>query len=132
METIAQKSWSLHNLFSDDVLFHHLFPAHIQRRANRHWTPMKVARCVAEFLVPEAGARVLDIGSGVGTFCLAAAFYEPQGLFYGVEQRKELTDYAIGAQQELGTGNVSFIHGNFTQLNLSHYDHFYFFNSFYE
>ncbi len=28
--------------------------------------------------------------------------------------------------------NVTFIHGNFTQLDLNSFDHFYFYNSFYE
>jgi len=32
----------------------------------------------------------LDIGSGVGKFCLAGAYYKPSASFFGVEQRKDL------------------------------------------
>ncbi len=131
MQKIMQRN-HLHDWFTDDARFHHLFPVHIQKRARRHWTPLEVAKYASEFLVPESGAKVLDIGSGVGTFCLSAAYYRPNGLFHGIEQRKELTDYALQAKHELGLANVFFIHGNFTQLDLGQYNHFYFFNSFYE
>ena len=85
-----------------------------------------------QFLVPDDGVRVLDIGSGAGKFCLGAAHYKPNALFYGVEQRKNLIEHAEAAKNVLGLPNVTFIHGNFTKLDLKQYDHFYFFNSFYE
>lgn len=112
--------------------FHKLFPAEVQKWSDRHWTPMKIAREAANFLVTGKGVKVLDIGSGVGNFCLTAACHKPEGRFFGVEQRKVLTAYANNAKRELGLSNVSFIHDNFTRLNLADYDHFYFFNSFYE
>ncbi len=104
----------------------------MQRLARRHWTPLETARKAAQFLVPEAGVKVLDIGSGVGKFCLAAAYYKPDALFFGVEQREDLVAYSEKAKERLGLANAAFIHGNFTQLNLKKYDHFYFYNSFYE
>jgi len=91
-----------------------------------------VAQQAVQFLVPNDGVRVLDIGSGVGKFCLGAAYYKPSAFFYGVEQRKNLVEHAEDAKNVLGLSNVSFIHGNFTSLDLKLYDHFYFFNSFYE
>jgi SAM-dependent methyltransferase len=130
-EAFSKKHYKL-DIFQDDREFHHLYPPVIQRKAIRHWTPLQVSRCVAQFLVTKTGSRVLDIGSGVGKFCLAAGYYEPGGMFYGIEQRKDLHDIAVGIKSELQLKNVFFIHGNFTQLNLAAYDHFYFFNSFYE
>ncbi len=50
----------------------------------------------------------------------------------GVEQRKQLIELAENAKEIAETDNVSFIHGNITQLDLDQYDHFYFYNSFYE
>jgi SAM-dependent methyltransferase len=120
------------NIFSDDETFDKLYPRRIQAKANRHWTPLEIARCAAEFLVQSDNTHVLDIGSGVGKFCLAAAQHRPNGLFYGVEQRKDLVDYANNCGSKLNLHNVSFIHGNFTQLDFRQFDHFYFFNSFYE
>jgi SAM-dependent methyltransferase len=118
--------------FGSDEQFNQLYPEPIQLLAQRHWTPLKVARAAASFLAVKNGARILDIGSGVGKFCLGAAFYRPNAMFYGVEQRKSLVCNAELAKQVLGLGNASFIHGNFTQLDLKDYDHFYFYNSFYE
>jgi SAM-dependent methyltransferase len=132
MPATAQKNSHIDTWFTDDEVFHKLYPLHIQKLADKHWTPLKVAQCAAEFLVPQDGAKVLDIGSGPGKFCLAASHFKPNGFFYGVEQRKELVDVAVEAEYNLDLDNVSFLHGNFTQLDFAQFDHFYFYNSFYE
>ncbi len=118
--------------FRSNEEFNQLYPLHIQAHAQRHWTPLNVARKAASFLSIEKDVRILDIGSGTGKFCLAAAYYTPDALFYGVEQRKNLISYAESTNDILHLENVSFIHSNFTQLDFRNYDHFYFYNSFYE
>lgn len=118
--------------FSADTQFHQLYPPAIQSLARLHWTPLHIARAAADFIVPHEGVKVLDIGSGVGAFCLAAAYYQPSAAFSGVEQRSELVNHAEGAKELLGVKNALFLHGNFTQLNFKQYDHFYFYNSFHE
>ena len=118
--------------FSSDEQFNQLYPLSIQLLARRHWTQLGVARKVTNFLVPDNNVRILDIGSGVGKFCLSAAYYKPEAFYYGVEQRKNLIAYADTARKTLHMENVSFIQGNFTQLDFKNYDHFYFYNSFYE
>ncbi|CAL1517141.1 methyltransferase domain-containing protein [Chitinophaga sp. MM2321] len=118
--------------FRSDFQFHHLYPLYIQALAYKHWTPLEVARKAASFLATNAGVKILDIGSGAGKFCLSGAYYHPDASFYGIEQRDDLSLYATAAQQKLGLDNITFIHGNLTTLDLKDYDHFYFFNSFYE
>lgn len=118
--------------FNSDKDFHRLYPLDIQKLANRHWTPLDVARTASEFLAPGNGLKILDIGSGVGKFCLTAGHYRPNGLFYGIEQRKDLHDYSHRVKDQLKLSNVSFRNGNFTQLDFAKFDHFYFYNSFYE
>ncbi len=118
--------------FSSDEAFGKLYPPAIQELAYRHWTPLEVAKKAADFLVTEKKTSILDIGSGVGKFCLAAAHYKPNASFVGIEQRQALTDHAVLAQKKLGITNASFIQGNFTKLDFSKYDHFYFYNPFYE
>lgn len=118
--------------FSSDAQFNQLYPLSIQMLARRHWTQLSVTRSVTNFLAAESNVRILDIGSGVGKFCLAAAYYNPDAFYYGVEQRRSLVYNAETARQILHLENVSFIHGNFTQLDFRNYDHFYFYNSFYE
>jgi SAM-dependent methyltransferase len=115
-----------------DDRFNRLYPFSIQVLARKHWTPLPVARKAANFLAVKDNERILDIGSGVGKFCLAAAYAKPNAFFYGVEQRRSLVAEAEIVKKALKLDNVSFIHGNFTQLDFRNYDHFYFFNSFYE
>jgi len=118
--------------FHSDEDFNQLYPPSIQAMSRRHWTPLAVARSAAKFLAAEKNVKILDIGSGVGKFCLSAAFYKPSAFYYGIEQRSVLISHAETAREELSLNNVSFIHGNFTQLNFKNFDHFYFYNSFYE
>lgn len=118
--------------FTNDTRFNSLYPENIQTLARRHWTPLNIAKMAAGFIAVDDNVSVLDIGSGVGKFCLGAAYFKPNAIFYGVEQRKNLIQYAENAANTLGLNNVNFIHGNFTQLSFKDFDHFYFYNSFYE
>lgn len=127
---VKECSWN--NIFRSDDAFNKLYPKGIETKATKHWTRLEVAKCAADFLAAQNRVRVLDIGSGVGKFCLAAAQYKPHAVFCGIEQRKYLVDYAIDCSNKLDLPNVSFVHGNFTQLDLGKFDHFYFYNSFYE
>jgi len=118
-------------LFRNDAAFDWLYPEHIEAKSKKHWTPLAIARKAAGFLAwPDS--KVLDIGSGAGKFCLAGANYHPNTFFYGVEQRHELVLYAEDAKNYLGLPNANFIYANMTQINFSEFDHFYFYNSFYE
>lgn len=119
------------SLFENDAEFDWLYPEHIELMSHGHWTPLAIARKAAEFLaIPDA--KVLDIGSGIGKFCLAGAYDFPKTFFYGVEQRLELHNYAEDAKEFTQLANVNFIHANVTQINFKEFDHFYFYNSFYE
>ena len=129
---LLEKRIHTENWFGSDAQFNRLYPSSIQLLAQRHWTPLFIARKAATFLASETNARILDIGSGVGKFCLAAAHYKPNALYYGIEQRKRLVTYAATARDTLALGNVSFLNGNFTQIDFRNYNHFYFYNAFYE
>ncbi|WP_018629012.1 class I SAM-dependent methyltransferase [Niabella aurantiaca] len=118
--------------FESDENFHELYPLPVATLASRHWTPLAVTKKAAAFLATHKGARILDIGCGVGKFCLSAAYFAPCARFYGVEQRKRLLAHAQNARAALRAENVYFLHANFMQLDFGSYDHFYFFNSFYE
>lgn len=115
-----------------DAAFDWLYPERIQILSKRHWTPMAVAKKVAQFLAAEPGKKILDIGSGVGKFALIGANCFPEVFFYGVEQRNELHHYALAAKEYTRTDNADFIQGNFTQVDFAEYDHFYFYNAFFE
>jgi SAM-dependent methyltransferase len=128
----TERKVKIESWFSSDAMLEQLYPRDIRELSKRHWTPLGVARKAAHFLALENNARILDIGSGAGKFCLAAAFYRPKAFYYGVEQRISLVYKAETARQILRLENVSFLHGNFTKLDFRNYDHFYFYNAFYE
>jgi SAM-dependent methyltransferase len=129
---LTKTKLSIDRWFDTDAQFQHLYPSSVQSLALRHWTPLYIAQKVAAFLAAEDNSRILDIGSGVGKFCLGAAYFKPRSFYFGVEQRKDLIAHAEIAKGILDMRHVSFIHGNFTHLDLRNYDHFYFYNSFYE
>jgi len=118
-------------LFCNDAAFDWLYPEHFQLMSLKHWTPLAIARQAAAFLATP-GAKILDIGSGIGKFCLAGAYHFPDSYFCGVEQRHELVHYAQVAREYAGLSNVNFVHANITQVNFGAFDHFYFYNAFYE
>ncbi len=125
--SLPEKNW-----FTSDSRFDQLYPPSIQLLARQHWTPLIVAKKAAGFLASQSYSMILDIGSGVGKFCLAAAYQKPKMFFTGVEQRLNLVNHAEKAKAILGLQNVAFINANFTQLDFRNYDHFYFYNPFYE
>jgi SAM-dependent methyltransferase len=123
---------SSNELFASDAAFDQLYSLRAQQLSSMHWTPLDIAIRAAEHLSGGSGRHILDIGSGVGKFCITAAHYFPEHIFYGIEQRKALIDEAIIAQNATKTANVKFIHANFTEVGMEQFDHFYFYNSFSE
>lgn len=120
------------DIFSSDTAFDSLYSLRAQQLSSIHWTPIEIAKRAAAHLTGGPGKNILDIGSGVGKFCIIAAHNFPDHIFYGVEQRKALIDEAIIAQNATNTLNAKFIHANFNELDPDLYDHFYFYNSFSE
>ncbi|MBB5636582.1 2-polyprenyl-3-methyl-5-hydroxy-6-metoxy-1,4-benzoquinol methylase [Pedobacter cryoconitis] len=119
--------------FSSDAAFDSLYSLRAQQLSSIHWTPIEVAKKAAAYLTGgPAGKNILDIGSGVGKFCIVGGHIFPDHIFHGVEQRKALIDEAIIAQNATNTPNVHFIHANFNELDMDKYDHIYFYNSFSE
>jgi SAM-dependent methyltransferase len=115
----------------EDQLFNTLYPMRIKKLSERHWTPVEVAKLAADYLVDQPKCKVLDIGSGVGKFCLIGAA-STKGRFYGVEQRKELVKLSQKIAKTHHINNVDFLHSNITDISFSNYDAFYFYNPFYE
>lgn len=119
------------NIYVDDEEFNHIYPHKIRELAYHQWTPIDVAMMAARFLAEKPGAKVLDIGSGVGKFCLVGASCT-EGIFTGVEQRDYLVAIANKVAENYGVANASSVAANVTDVDFSIYDSFYFFNAFYE
>lgn len=118
--------------YENDDAFDENFSPRIQRLSKMHWSPLPVIQKAAAFLAPAGGEKIIDIGSGAGKFCIAAAHFCPQAEFHGIEQRQSLYQTSQYLKTLSGLDNVYFMHGDFTELNLSGYTGIYFFNSFAE
>ena len=96
--------------FHSDALFDSLLPVYIQKLSTIHFTPLNVAKTAAQFLAPNDQARVIDIGAGIGKFCVAGSYFAP-GSFAGIEQRKNFIHAGNKIIRQLGMEDVTLIHG---------------------
>ena len=117
--------------FNSDEGFDALLPIKIKKLSSTHWTPVAVAKRAARFLVKHENSRVLDIGSGVGKFCLTSATVS-SAYFTGVEQREPLVKLSRKIAHKYQLNRAKFLHANILSIDLKEYDAFYFFNSFEE
>lgn len=113
-----------------DRVFDRLYPAAVRRVSSVHWTPVAVALRAAEWLAPEAGARVLDVGSGPGKLCLIGAVARG-GAWHGVERDPALVQVANAAAKLLDLErSTTFTTGEMELVNWRSFDSLYFYNPF--
>lgn len=119
-------------LLDEDALFDRIYPPAARRLSTIHWTPVRVARRAAQLLTEgRRSVRVLDVGSGVGKFCIVGALTS-SAVFVGVEQRARFVDLASEIIRHYRIPRVRFIHGDFRNLDWSEYNSVYLFNPFQE
>lgn len=114
-----------------DKDFDDVYPENIRRLSPRHFTPVHIALKAAALLIDKPNMTILDIGSGVGKFCLVASEHHT-AKFVGIEQRTNFCDLANSIVAQKQIDNVKFIQGDFIDLDFKDYDGFYFYNSFEE
>ncbi|MFN6947119.1 MAG: methyltransferase domain-containing protein [Cytophagaceae bacterium] len=127
---------NINTSFSEDLplndnYFDKIYPDYIQRISKRNWSSILAAKKASEFLFTKPGCKILDIGSGVGKFCIVGAM-NTKGFFYGVEYRRDFIHISQQVKNHYSLTNVTFLHENILNINFTLYDAFYFFNSFYE
>jgi SAM-dependent methyltransferase len=98
---------------------------------SRHWSDEEACLLAASFLI-QGSNRILDVGSGVGSFCVIAGASYPEAQFVGVEIRNELFLQAQTQAELFQLSNCSFLNQDIREIDFSQYDGFYFFNSFLE
>lgn len=113
-----------------DDLFDVYLPDHLSDVSSQFWTPLHVATRISEWLI-EIGARtILDVGAGVGKFCVATALVTDCRLV-GLEQRADLVEAASSLSKVFGVEErVSFVRGKLGEVTLDDFDAYYFFNPF--
>ena len=114
-----------------DRAFDQFLPSELRVVSGQYWTPLVVAMRAAEWLDELNVRTVVDIGSGAGKFCVAAALSSRAQLMIGVEQRARLIAAARDLARVLDVGErVTFIHGAFGETPLPEADAYYLFNPF--
>ena len=114
-----------------DRVFDQLFPEAVRRVSSRFWTPINVARKAAKILAKGNGP-VLDVGAGVGKFCILGAL-TTDAEFHGLEHREELVTIANGVIAALGLSSRARVFlGALDDVSWTRYSSFYFCNPFEE
>lgn len=115
----------------EDSTFDTIFPRSWKALCEIHFTPVKVAKRAARYLVDSSRTKVLDIGSGAGKFCMIGAACT-EGFFIGVEQRPHLHQVAKRISRQHGLNSTCFIHSNIIHIDFNPFDSFFIFNPFFE
>jgi hypothetical protein len=112
-----------------DELFDRIYPPPIERLSPRYWTPLAVAKRAAELLGCVPGETVLDVGGGVGKFCIVGAL-TTQATFVGIEKRDFLVEIGRVTINDHRVPRAELIHGDALAMDWSGFDGIYFFNPF--
>lgn len=116
----------------EDRDFDEVFPKWARGLSRTHFTPVEVAVRAAGWLTEDRdGARILDVGAGVGKFCLVGALTS-SGIFTGAELRPRLCGVASEVARRYGVKRCTFLPGDAFALDWSGFDGFYLYNPFAE
>lgn len=107
--------------------FEELLPEKLQSKSKCFFTPAEVAIEAAKWLSGKDKRKVLDIGAGVGKFCLFGARHTG-AQFLGIEYRKELVEIANSMFNLFGVKNARVIHKNIIDFDFSDFKAFYYYN----
>ncbi len=118
-----------------DTQFNKIYPQHIRKLGERHWTEVQVALDACTFLTQENAQKlpikILDVGSGVGKFCTIGALHTSAS-FTGIERRRELYDVAKSIAKEHKIERTRYILGDMSTLDWNLFTGAYLFNPFCE
>lgn len=113
-----------------DGVFDRLLPEEARAISPHYWTPLAVAVRAASWF-DEFGVRtVVDIGSGVGKFCVAAALAS-RCCYIGLEHRPRFVQVARELAARLGCSDRAlFLDGDLRSAGAPAADAYYLFNPF--
>lgn len=111
--------------------FDRIFPLDLRIISSIQWSPIEVAKCIAEFLRERGSLRFMDLGSGVGKLCTLLGILSDMEVT-GIEQRRNLVKVSRRIALENSLKNVKFLHGDMMEIDWEDYDVFYLYNPFQE
>jgi predicted RNA methylase len=111
-------------------MFDRLLPDDLRVVSSQYWTPLAVAKRAAAWIDDLKIRTVVDIGSGAGKFCVAAALVG-RCRFTGLEQRPSLVASARALVSVFDLHDrVSFVEGALGVVTTPNADAYYLYNPF--
>jgi len=114
-----------------DASFDEIFKKKYTKISKVHWTPIEVVKIATNWLATSSDTKILDIGSGVGKFCVVGALIS-DAHFYGVEIRTSLVNETNRLKKKLNLEKIQVLNENVININFEAFDSFYYFNPFCE
>jgi SAM-dependent methyltransferase len=116
-----------------DLEFDRFLPKALRAVSAEYWTTLGAAKRAAEWFSAHGVGSVVDIGSGVGKFCVATAIFAERLRFTGVEQRPRFVQAArtLAHCFEVET-RVAFVEGGIAEAGALPADAYYLYNPFAE
>jgi predicted RNA methylase len=111
--------------------FSDLLPLKLRQLSWLYFTPVHVAREAAAWLTADGCRDILDIGAGVGKFCVVGAS-TCSCRFHGIEYRPSLANLANTLIRKFELANAVVLNQDVVDTDFSCYDAFYMFNPFFE
>jgi SAM-dependent methyltransferase len=117
------------NVAHDDD-FDQFMPYEDRRVSSDYWTPVRVATRAAQWLDYFGVQNVVDVGSGVGKFCVAAAL-GGRCQFTGIEHRTRLVTAARALARTFDVEDrVDFVRSSLSDVSWPRADAYYLYNPF--
>lgn len=118
-------------LLVTDKTFDRIYPDRIRKQSSMFWTPVAVGRRVARLFEAQGAKRVLDVGAGVGKFCIVSALTTKLEMT-GLEHRLNLVETTEQIVREFSIPRVTLQYGGLGDVDLHAYDGIYLYNPFEE
>jgi len=112
-----------------EKIFEELLPEKVRQKSKRFFTPESIAIEAAKWLTDGDGRKVLDIGAGVGKFCLFGAKHTGAE-FIGIEARPKLVKIANEMFERFGVNNAHVEHGDIIDFKFNDFTAFFYYNPF--
>lgn len=122
---------SKHKLELTEENFNNSLPDYLQNRSKRFFTSFDIAQTATEWLTEDGKKNILDIGAGVGKFCMVGAKFS-DSFFCGIEYRASLSKIANELIIKFDIPNAIVQNGNVTEIDFKNFDAFYLYNPFFE
>jgi len=114
-----------------DSKFDQIFPPYYQLQSTIHWSPIAVARQIADWIVPLHLKSFIDVGCGVGKLCFLLRILTKYKIT-GIEQRPNLVRIANKIVEVNRFNDISIVQMNALNLDWDKHDIYYLYNPFQE